>query len=138
VSHGNLVGRPLAEAFRDGETPAFERKILASSPSGSGLKTILNYQVVGKARYFDAAGFAGRTVGVDPNATSVEGNERTGWLSSAFRIKVERRLICVAGDRNGATSRYSVRNFAAFRDAHVVSSPNKRVPCPTFKPQGRQ
>jgi hypothetical protein len=74
VSHGKLVGRPLAEAFRDGETPTFERKTLSSSPSGSGLKTILNYQLVGNTRYFDAAGFAGRTVGLDPDATSVEGN----------------------------------------------------------------
>lgn len=74
VSHGKLVGRPLAEAFRDGETPTFERKALASSPSGSGLKTVLDYQLVGNTRYFDAAGFAGRTVGLDPDATSVEGN----------------------------------------------------------------
>jgi hypothetical protein len=74
VSHGKLVGRPLAEAFRNGEMPAFERKMLASSPSDSGLKTILNYQVVGDTRYFDAAGFEGRTVGLNPNATSVEGN----------------------------------------------------------------
>lgn len=74
ASHGKLVGRPLAEAFRKGETPAFERKTLASSPSGSGLKTILNYQVVGDTRYFDAAGFAGRTVGLNRDATSAEGN----------------------------------------------------------------
>ena len=73
VSHGKLVGRPLVEAFPDGESPTFERRILASSPSGSGLKTILNYQAVGSTRYFDTAGFAGRTVGLDPDATSVEG-----------------------------------------------------------------
>jgi arylsulfatase A-like enzyme len=68
MSHGKLVGRPLVEAFRIGEIPAFERRTLASAPSGSGLRTILNYQVVGATKYFDAAGFVGRTVGLDPAA----------------------------------------------------------------------
>jgi arylsulfatase A-like enzyme len=64
-SHGKLVGRPLAEAFRDGTVPQFERKTLASEPSSTGLRTILNYQTVGDAKYFDAAGFEGRTVGLE-------------------------------------------------------------------------
>ena len=67
-SHGKLVGRPLAEAFRDGTVPQFERKTLASVPSASGLRTILNYQTVGDMKYFDAAGFEGRTVGLETNA----------------------------------------------------------------------
>lgn len=72
-SHGKLVGRPLIEAFPKGETPSFERKTIVSTPSQSGLKTILNYQMVGETKYFDAAGFAGRTVGLDADATVAEG-----------------------------------------------------------------
>jgi len=35
------------------------------SPPGDGdLRTIVNMQFVGKTRYFDAAGFPGRTVGL--------------------------------------------------------------------------
>ena len=67
-SHGKLVGRPLAEAFRNGTVPQSERKRLASAPSASGLRTILNYQVVGDTKYFDAAGFEGRTVGLETEA----------------------------------------------------------------------
>ena len=34
-------------------------------PAASGLRTVLNFQRVGSQRYFDAAGFPGRTVGLD-------------------------------------------------------------------------
>ncbi|WP_348226058.1 hypothetical protein [Hyphomicrobium denitrificans] len=67
-SHGKLVGRPLAEAFRGGIVPQFERKTLASAPSASGLRTTLNYQAVGDTKYFDAAGFEGRPVGLKTEA----------------------------------------------------------------------
>jgi hypothetical protein len=33
-------------------------------PDANGLKTVLKYQVVGETRYFDAAGFSGKTVGL--------------------------------------------------------------------------
>ncbi len=72
-SHGKLVGRPLVEAFPEGTMPEFERKTIASAPSASGLKTILNYQMVGETKYFDAAGFAGRTVGLVPEAALAGG-----------------------------------------------------------------
>jgi arylsulfatase A-like enzyme len=68
ASHGKLVGRPLIEAFPNGPMPEWERKTLASEPSQTGLRTILNYQVAGETRYFDAAGFEGRTVGLHPEA----------------------------------------------------------------------
>ncbi|MET0432257.1 MAG: alkaline phosphatase family protein [Hyphomicrobium sp.] len=64
TSHGKLVGRPLAEAFPNGAMPQWERMTIASEPSPSGLRTILNYQVAGDTKYFDAAGFEGRTVGL--------------------------------------------------------------------------
>jgi hypothetical protein len=72
-SHGKLVGRPLVEAFPEGTMPEFERKTIASAPSASGLKTILNYQMVGETKYFDAAGFAGRTVGLVPGVALAGG-----------------------------------------------------------------
>lgn len=65
--HGKLVGRPLIEAFPNGASPPWERKTLTSAPSSSGLRTILNYQVAGDTKYFDAAGFPGRTVGLHPD-----------------------------------------------------------------------
>jgi arylsulfatase A-like enzyme len=73
VSHGKLVGRPLVEAFPNGAMPQWERKTLASEPSASGLRTILNYQISGNVKYFDAAGFPGRTVGLHPQATDADG-----------------------------------------------------------------
>jgi hypothetical protein len=64
-SRGSLVGRILAEAFVGGKLPAHTRKILQSSADSNGLRTVLRYQTVGRSLYFDAAGFLGRTVGLD-------------------------------------------------------------------------
>ena len=71
-SHGKLVGRPLTEAFPGGAVPQSEKKTVASAPSGNGLKTILNYQTVGETKYFDSAGFEGRTVGLQSDAAIAE------------------------------------------------------------------
>jgi hypothetical protein len=63
---GTLEGRILNEALRGGpETVAFETKSKTSEPASNGEKTILNYQQVGQTRYFDVAGFAGETVGLN-------------------------------------------------------------------------
>ena len=61
---GTLVGRPLNEALRGGVVPAFTHSEVRSAPSADGLVTILRSQHVGVTPYFDAAGFAGRTVGL--------------------------------------------------------------------------
>ena len=37
-----------------------------------GERTLLNYQVVGTTRYFDAAGFPGRTLGLDERPAAVQ------------------------------------------------------------------
>ena len=39
-------------------------RVLVSGPAPNGLATVVNMQMVGETRYFDAAGFAGRTVGL--------------------------------------------------------------------------
>ena len=61
--HGKLMGRVAAEAMPGGTLPKVETKRLAS-PKSDGIATVLQYQTVGATRYFDAAGFPGRTVGL--------------------------------------------------------------------------
>jgi hypothetical protein len=65
---GKLIGRVLTEAMPGGTAPSYTARIMLSDPDAAGLRTILNYQLVGDTRYFDAAGFPGRTVGL--NATT--------------------------------------------------------------------
>jgi len=62
---GSLQGRVLTEALPGGDSPTVESWVERSSPSETGLATALVGQRVGKMRYFDAAGFSGRTVGMD-------------------------------------------------------------------------
>ena len=59
------MGRVLTEALPGGDSPTVESWVERSSPSENGLATVLVGQRVGKTRYFDAAGFSGRTVGMD-------------------------------------------------------------------------
>jgi hypothetical protein len=61
---GKLVGRVLSEAFPGGTTPDVSSRVMISDPASNGLATVLDMQNVGTTRYFDAAGFAGRTVGL--------------------------------------------------------------------------
>jgi hypothetical protein len=64
-AHGKLIGRVLSEAMPGGITPDFTSRTRASDPDKNGLRTILRYQTVGGTKYFDAAGFLGRTVGLE-------------------------------------------------------------------------
>jgi arylsulfatase A-like enzyme len=64
TSKGALSGRVLREALKNGRTTRFTSKTLRSAPDRDGLRTILQYQLVGDRRYFDAAGFRGRTLGL--------------------------------------------------------------------------
>jgi hypothetical protein len=66
---GRLIGRVLIEAMPGGKTPSYIARSIQSDPTIDGLRTILNYQLVGTTRYFDAAGFLGGTVGL--NTTTV-------------------------------------------------------------------
>lgn len=61
---GKLVGRVLSEALPGGALPEVSSRVIASEPAANGLVTVLNMQQVGETRYFDAAGFPGRTVGL--------------------------------------------------------------------------
>ncbi len=62
--HGKLVGRVLTETMVGGVVPEVKRQVLKSAASENGLSTVVNMQLVGETRYFDAAGFPGRTVGL--------------------------------------------------------------------------
>lgn len=62
---GTLTGRVIEEAFPGGTSPPVERFVERGNPDPNGLATILVGQRVGQTRYFDAAGFPGRTVGMD-------------------------------------------------------------------------
>jgi hypothetical protein len=68
---GKLIGRVLTEAMPGGTTPSYTAGVMRSDPDTASLRTILDYQLVGNTRYFDAAGFPGRTIGL--NLTTVAG-----------------------------------------------------------------
>ncbi len=65
---GGMVGRVLAEAMPGGAMPEVNSATVVSEPAANGLRTVLEMQSVGNVRYFDAAGFPGRTVGLSQSA----------------------------------------------------------------------
>ena len=58
----------MTEAMPNGATPKATSDVLKSDPASNGLRTVLNFQRVGSQRYFDAAGFPGRTLGLEPES----------------------------------------------------------------------
>src|SRR5262249_2023011 len=71
--HGKLIGRVMTEAMPKGNTPKVVSDTIKSDASANGLRTMLVFQRVGSQRYFDAAGFPGRTVGLPAEG----GNKKT-------------------------------------------------------------
>ena len=65
---GGLTGRVMSEALPNGIVRKAFDGTIASKPAANGLKTVVKFQRVLSQRYFDAAGFAGRTVGLDAEA----------------------------------------------------------------------
>jgi Type I phosphodiesterase / nucleotide pyrophosphatase len=63
---GGLTGRVISEALPNGTIPRAFDGTLESKPAANGLKTVVKFQRVLSQRYFDVAGFPGRTVGLDP------------------------------------------------------------------------
>ncbi|RTM12293.1 MAG: alkaline phosphatase family protein, partial [Bradyrhizobiaceae bacterium] len=63
--NGGLVGRVMSEALPNGVVPKAYVGTQKSKPAEGGLTTVLNFQRVGSQRYFDAAGFPGRTLGLE-------------------------------------------------------------------------
>ncbi len=65
---GGLTGRVMSEALPNGIVPKAFDGTIASKPAANGLQTVVKFQRVLSQRYFDAAGFPGRTVGLDAEA----------------------------------------------------------------------
>ena len=69
---GNLIGRVVTEAMPNGVTPKAVAATLRSPPAANGLRTVLAFQRVGSQRYFDAAGFPGRTLGLEEDKKTAD------------------------------------------------------------------
>ena len=65
AGNGGLTGRVMSETLPNGIIPKAADGSLVSKPASNGLRTVVKYQRVLSQRYFDAAGFPGRTVGLD-------------------------------------------------------------------------
>jgi arylsulfatase A-like enzyme len=63
-ARGALIGRVMTEAMPNGVTPKGFTGTIAGKPAANGLRTVLHFQRVLNQRYFDVAGFPGRTVGL--------------------------------------------------------------------------
>jgi arylsulfatase A-like enzyme len=61
---GRLTGRVLVEALTDGAMPSVVSSTVRSASDAAGHVTMLLMQSVGTVRYFDAAGYPGRTLGL--------------------------------------------------------------------------
>ena len=61
---GQLIGRPLTEALPNGAMPEWQAKLTVSEPDAAGRVTAVATQHVQNTRYFDAAGYPGRTLGL--------------------------------------------------------------------------
>ncbi|HEY8335520.1 MAG TPA: alkaline phosphatase family protein [Tardiphaga sp.] len=72
-ANGNLIGRVMTEALVNGAAPRALKDTISSKPDEQGLRTVLQLQRVGKQRYFDVAGFPGRTVGLDAGKQKTAG-----------------------------------------------------------------
>ena len=64
----------MTEAMPHGAIPRAFSGTVRSKPAANGLRTVLNFQRVQSQRYFDAAGFPGRTLGLDAQ----DGKQKTG------------------------------------------------------------
>jgi hypothetical protein len=63
-SKGKLVGRVLIEAMPNGAMPHATAAAIRSAPDAAGHVTVVMTQSVGTTRYFDVAGYPGRTLGL--------------------------------------------------------------------------
>jgi len=66
---GKLTGRELSEAMPNGSVPQYSSIALRSEPDAMGNVTVLLTQKAGNTVYFDAAGYAGRTLGLPSDAS---------------------------------------------------------------------
>jgi hypothetical protein len=65
---GGLTGRVMSEALPNGSIPKAFDGTIVSRPAANGLQTVVKFQRVLSQRYFDVAGFPGRSVGLNTEA----------------------------------------------------------------------
>ena len=65
---GGLTGRVMSEALPNGIIPKAFDGTIVSKPAANGLQTVMKFQRVLSQRYFDVAGFPGRSVGLEADA----------------------------------------------------------------------
>ena len=70
---GDLTGRVMTEALPNGSTPKAVTGTLSSKADPNGLQTVVKFQLVLSQRYFDVAGFPGRTFGLDADKQKTAG-----------------------------------------------------------------
>src|SRR6202045_5006575 len=68
TNNGGLTGRVMSEALPNGIVLKSADGTITSQPAANGLQTVVKFQRVLSQRYFDVAGFPGRTVGLDADA----------------------------------------------------------------------
>jgi hypothetical protein len=85
VHNGGLTGRVISEALPNGIVPKAADGTVVSKPAANGLQTVVKFQRVVSQRYFDVAGFPGRSVGLDADAakTKRRGNTPAAELQEA-------------------------------------------------------
>ena len=70
---GGLSGRVMSEALPNGIVSKFADGTISSKPDPNGLQTVLKFQRVLSQRYFDVAGFPGRTLGLEAGKQKTAG-----------------------------------------------------------------
>jgi hypothetical protein len=58
----------LIEALPDGAMPSVQSNAVRSEPDALGHVTVVTTQTANSTRYFDAAGYPGRTLGLSADA----------------------------------------------------------------------
>jgi predicted AlkP superfamily pyrophosphatase or phosphodiesterase len=70
---GGLTGRVMSEAMPNGIVSKFADGTISSKPDPNGLQTVVKFQRVLSQRYFDVAGFPGRTLGLEAGRQKTAG-----------------------------------------------------------------
>jgi len=73
VAVGGLTGRVLSEALPNGNHAEIRRRNHQIKTRRQRLRTVVKFQRVLSQRYFDVAGFPGRTLGLDADKQKTAG-----------------------------------------------------------------
>ncbi len=89
TQNGDLIGRVISEALTGGPSSAATTTgLLQSAPDANGNVTYLNYQQVGSTKYFDTAGYAGRTVGLATGLLDGNGGQKAFAIQKGDAIAI--------------------------------------------------